>query len=70
MLDHDDKFLRLPAVIEKTGRGRASIYRMINEGVFPRQERIGARAVGWRLSAITRWMASPAGYQEDGPASR
>ncbi|MDH7639397.1 helix-turn-helix transcriptional regulator [Sphingomonas oryzagri] len=69
MVDRDDKFLRLPAVIEKTGCGRASIYRMINAGVFPRQERIGARAVGWRLSAIARWMEAPADYQEDRPAA-
>ena len=70
MIEPNDKFLRLPAVIEKTGRGRASIYRMMNEGIFPRQERIGARAVGWRLSAITRWMDAPADYHEDGPAAR
>jgi len=65
MIEADDKFLRIKAVIEKTGRPKASIYRMIKDGTFPRQERIGRRAVGWRLSAIARWMAAPSTYQED-----
>jgi prophage regulatory protein len=69
MVDDDEKFLRLPAVIEKTGRARASIYRMISEGSFPRQEKIGLRAVGWRLSEITRWMNAPGDFQDDRPAA-
>jgi prophage regulatory protein len=68
MID-EDRFLRLPAVVEKTGRARASIYRMTNEGSFPKQERIGARAVGWRLSAITRWMNAPGDYRDDSAAA-
>ncbi|WHU04257.1 AlpA family phage regulatory protein [Sphingomonas sp. NIBR02145] len=62
MNDADDKFLRIKAVIDKTGRSRAAIYRMMAEGRFPLQERIGVRAVGWRLSAILRWMASPSEF--------
>ncbi|WP_454884959.1 helix-turn-helix transcriptional regulator [Sphingomonas oryzagri] len=69
MIDSEDRFLRLPAVVEKTGRGRASIYRMMSEGSFPRQERIGARAVGWRLSAVARWMKAPGEYREVNPAA-
>lgn len=55
----DDKFIRIAGVIDRTGRSRAAIYRMIADGTFPRQERIGTRAVGWRLSAIIRWMEAP-----------
>lgn len=64
MEDVDEKFLRLDAVVEKTGRARASIYRMMNEGRFPRQEKIGSRAVGWRLSAVMLWMNAPSAYHE------
>lgn len=60
----EDRFLRLDAVVEKTGRARASIYRMMNEGRFPKQEKIGSRAVGWRLSAVILWMDAPSTYWE------
>jgi prophage regulatory protein len=64
MNDADDKFLRIKAVTEKTGRSRAAIYRMMAEGRFPRQERIGLRAVGWRLSAVLRWMETPSTFDQ------
>jgi prophage regulatory protein len=66
----DDRFVRISGVIEKTGRSRAGIYRMIAAGTFPRQERIGDRAVGWRLSAIIRWMEAPSDYRQDTPRGR
>ncbi|CAH0355475.1 MAG: AlpA family phage regulatory protein [Sphingobium sp.] len=64
MVDQDDRFLRIKAVIEKTGCPKASIYRMIKEGTCPKQERIGRRAVGWRASRIARWMEAPTAYQD------
>jgi prophage regulatory protein len=64
MVDQDDRFLRIRAVIEKTGCPKASIYRMIKEGTFPKRERIGRRAVGWRASRIARWMEAPTAYQD------
>lgn len=63
----DDRFLRLDAVIAKTGCPRASIYRAMKNGTFPIQEQIGCRAVGWRLSKILRWMECPRDYKENGP---
>lgn len=65
MEDFDDQFLRISDVVRKTGRSRAAIYRMMNAGRFPRQVLIGARAVGWRLSAIQIWMSSPSTYCPD-----
>ncbi|WP_443971412.1 helix-turn-helix transcriptional regulator [Sphingobium sp. CR28] len=59
MEDIDDRFLRIGEVTRKTGRSRAAIYRMIADGNFPKQEKIGVRAVGWRLSAIMSWMEAP-----------
>ena len=41
------KILKLPQVIDKTGLSRASIYAFIKEGKFPKQIKLGERAVGW-----------------------
>jgi len=49
----------------KTGKPKASIYRDIHLGTFPAPEKIGARAVAWRLSRILRWMQAPSAYQDD-----
>ena len=59
----EDRFLRIGGVVEKTGRSRASIYRMIADGSFPKQERIGRRSVGWRMSAVMVWMDAPSEYR-------
>lgn len=50
------RILRLPAVIEKTGKPRPSIYRMIKEGVFPKQIKLGERSVGWLESEVDEWI--------------
>lgn len=59
----EDRFLRIGGVVEKTGRSRASIYRMVAAGSFPKQERIGTRSVGWRLSQVVDWMDAPSDYR-------
>ncbi len=51
-----DKNLKLPAVIEATGLGRSTIYRMMAEGTFPKSIKIGARAVAWRESDIKEYL--------------
>lgn len=61
----DDGYLRLSAVIAKTGVPRSSLYRMINEGRFPRQIPLSKRSVGWRVSAIQRWLDDPTGFRQD-----
>ena len=48
-------FLRLPAVIARTGIARASIYYLIARGEFPAQISLGSRAVGWLASEIDEW---------------
>lgn len=39
--------LRLPAVQEKTGNSRSTIYKRIAEGLFPNPVNIGPRSGGW-----------------------
>lgn len=50
------KFLRLPAVIERTGYSRSSIYELIKAGKFPAQVLLGPRATGWLESEVETWM--------------
>ena len=51
-----NKFLRLPAVRERTGLSRSVIYLRISQGLFPRQVHLGERAVGWVEADIQRWI--------------
>jgi prophage regulatory protein len=51
------KFLRLPAVIDRTGLSRSTIYEMVERGDFPRPVKIGARAIAWPIERLEDWMA-------------
>ena len=50
--------LRLPAVIEKTGLSRSTIYAGIQKGTFPAPVNLGLRSVGWLESEIDAWIES------------
>lgn len=52
------RMLRLPKVIELTGLGRDSIYRLANAGQFPRPRKISERASAWREDEIREWIES------------
>lgn len=54
----NNKLHRLPAVIEITGLGRSTIYRMMDEGTFPKPIKLGQRAVAWQDDLIRQWIAS------------
>lgn len=51
-----ERILRLPAVKEKTGYSRSSIYLKISQGLFPKPISLGERAVGWLESEIIDWI--------------
>jgi prophage regulatory protein len=48
-------FLRVQTVVRMTGLARSTIYEMMAEERFPKQVRIGARAVAWRRADIFEW---------------
>jgi prophage regulatory protein len=52
------KLLRLNAVIDWTGLSRSTIYAMMQNGNFPKNHLLGARAVGWLSSDIEAWIDS------------
>jgi prophage regulatory protein len=51
-----DIVYRLKDVLEITGASRSSIYQWVHAGIFPPPIKIGARAVGWRRSAVQKWL--------------
>lgn len=48
--------LRLPAVKNRTGLSRSTIYLRISQDTFPKPVSLGARAVGWVESEIQEWL--------------
>jgi prophage regulatory protein len=50
--------LRLRKVLELTGLGRSTVYRMMSERSFPTPVRLGKRAVAWRHEDVQQWTQS------------
>ncbi len=56
------KVLKLPAVIEMSGKCRSGIYLDISNGTFPKQINLGPKSVGWILSEIQEWIDARINY--------
>jgi len=62
------RFIRLPEVLSRTGYGRTSIYRKMEDGSFPRCIKLGgpledsnafdSRAIAWIEDEVEQWMES------------
>ena len=62
------RFIRLPEVLSRTGYGRTSIYRKMEDGSFPRSVKLGGpledpnafdcRAVAWIEDEVEQWIDS------------
>ena len=50
------KFMKLKEVIQITSLSRATIYRLIQEGEFPKQIPLSGRSVAWLEEEINEWM--------------
>jgi prophage regulatory protein len=48
-------FLRMSSVMQMTGLGRSTIYRLMANQQFPCPVRVGVRAVAWRRSELDVW---------------
>lgn len=53
-----DSLIRLPAVLARVGLKQSRLYELIQSGKFPAPVRLGDRAVAWRESEISAWIAS------------
>ena len=62
------RIIRLNEVINRTGYGRTSIYRKMEEGTFPKSLKLGGppkdldtfdcRAIGWIEHEVDQWVES------------
>lgn len=52
-----DRYLRRREVEAESGLSRATIYRHMTAGLFPRPRKIGPNSVAWRASDVERWKA-------------
>ena len=62
------RLIRLPEVLSRTGYGRTSIYRKMEEGSFPRSVKLGgppidpnvfdSRAIAWIEDEVEQWIDS------------
>jgi prophage regulatory protein len=51
------KIVRLKKVMEITGLGRSTLYKMISGGTFPAPVSLGgSRSVGWVLAEVESWV--------------
>ncbi|WP_201752611.1 helix-turn-helix transcriptional regulator [Sphingomonas changnyeongensis] len=54
----NDRLIRLPEVLRRTGLSRSTIYGWIENGRFPRQVQLSARCVAWYESEVNEWIAA------------
>ena len=62
------RFIRLPEVLTRTGYGRTTIYRKMEDGSFPRSVKLGgppidpnvfdSRAIAWIEHEVDQWIES------------
>ena len=62
------RFIRLPEVLTRTGFGRTTIYRKMEDGSFPRSVKLGgpledpnvfdSRAIAWIEDEVEQWIES------------
>lgn len=50
-------FYRLPAIIASTGLCSSSLYALMAQGLFPKNVKLGPRAVGWPAAEVDAWAA-------------
>ena len=55
---NDDELWSIRIVRMKTGLSRASVYKYMALGVFPRQRHLGPGRVAWRASDVRTWIES------------
>ncbi|MDE1483997.1 AlpA family transcriptional regulator [Xenorhabdus bovienii] len=52
-----ENLIRLPEVQRRTGYSKAWIYKLISEGEFPKQIKLGSRSIAFIESEIDNWIA-------------
>ena len=59
------RFLRIGDLQEKVGLSRSQIYKLIADGDFPKQNKLGERISVWEESKVEEWMVSKINVDEE-----
>lgn len=51
-----EQILKLPEVTKITGLARSTIYKLISEGLFPKQIKLTSFSSGWIKSEVDQWI--------------
>ena len=54
----DDELWNVKVVRMKTGLSRATVYKYMALGLFPRQRHLGPGRIAWRASDMRNWICS------------
>ena len=60
------RVIKLKKVIELTSLSRATIYRLVKNGEFPKQLKLAERSSGWLLEEINDWLESKSTLRNGG----
>ncbi|MCF7986797.1 MAG: AlpA family phage regulatory protein [Methylovulum sp.] len=52
----EKRLIRLQEVLHLTGLSRSGIYRGMDSGIFPKQIKIGDKAVAWSYEQVHAWL--------------
>lgn len=50
------KLIKIKDVMECTALARSTIYKLMDEGVFPKSVNLGVRSVAWLESEVQDWI--------------
>ena len=53
----ENRMLRPPEVVARTGLSRTTIWRRVRVGTFPPPTELGENSIGWPESEISAWLA-------------
>ena len=59
------RFLRIGDLQKKVGLSRSQIYKLIADGDFPKQDKLGERISVWQESKVEEWMVSKVTQEAD-----
>jgi prophage regulatory protein len=55
-MENNERLIRLPEVIAKTGLSKTTIWRYEKSGLFPKRHKITSRTMAWKLSDIDAYI--------------
>ena len=62
----DLKVIKIATVKELTALSAASIYRLMKQGTFPKQIKLGERSSGWFFGEINEWLEKKKNIRDGG----